>query len=160
MVLRRSLITVLTTITLVLSTLGVEDVTVITSGGVYKVVNRNFVLECDVHHSMGPTVSYDIIWRHNGTVLSNVLGVSLAVNQAQVGDSGTYSCTVNGSAVTPVTGYLNITVECEYCTMMTLHVIEYWMYVKQADSRVYSLTHAQVALTYSLSFLVFQLIQR
>ena len=115
-VLRRSLITVhtvVTTIILVLSTLGVEGVTVITSGGVYKVVNRNILLGCDVH-SVGPTVSFDITWRHNGTVLLNATGDSLAVNQAQVEDSGTYSCTVSGSAVTPVTGYLNITVECEY----------------------------------------------
>ena len=162
MVLRRPLITVhtlLTTITLVLPTLGVEDVTVVSTGGNYKAADRNFLVQCNIE-SVGPTGSYDIIWRHNGTILTGdgrvtVSGASLAVSQAQVEDSGRYSCTVEGSAVTPVIGYLNITVERKYITLLhNGHSVRHRMLI-----HVYSLTHANIT-HIPLSFLVLQLIPR
>ena len=65
-------------------------------------------------------VNYSIVWRHNGSVLTGgdrkvMSGTTLTVERALYEDSGNYTCTVEGSSVTPVSGNMNIIVEGEFC---------------------------------------------
>ena len=104
-----------------LFSLGIQTVNVTSSGQQYKPFNKCFTLNCVIQQSINVmNVNYSIVWRHNGSVLTGgdrkvMSGTTLTVERALYEDSGNYTCTVEGSSVTPVSGNMNIIVEGEFC---------------------------------------------